>query len=330
MVLIAQTIVDALGHTESEAVIENKVDSTCAIAGSYDSVVYCSACGAELSRKFVTASMIDHNYVNGYCTACGIKCPYTRDGDYIYFGEYPQTIKADDVTITSTQDRRGYYLGSDGCYYAKVTARPMTNITFSNGATVTPYQVYYFKVEPIRWRILTTDGETAFILCDSIIENHIYDDDSNNYAESEIRQWLNSTFYETAFTELQREIILITTVDNSLASTGGSTNPYICENTYDKVFLLSYAEATNSEYGFSSSPTERDEARQMQTIDYARTATVILENSTAYYGNCGWWLRTPSNKSICSSSGIYYDGFANYSHSSYDMIGVVPAMWIDL
>ena len=43
---------------------------------------------------------------------------YVRDGDYIYFGEYPQTIKASDVVITSTQDERGYYLGSDGAAFA--------------------------------------------------------------------------------------------------------------------------------------------------------------------------------------------------------------------
>ncbi|MBQ8178757.1 MAG: hypothetical protein IJ033_06180 [Clostridia bacterium] len=42
----------------------------------------------------------------------------------IYFGEYPQTIKDDSVEISNIQDARGYYLGSDGCYYAKVIAKP--------------------------------------------------------------------------------------------------------------------------------------------------------------------------------------------------------------
>ena len=38
-------------HTPGEAEVENKVDATCTDAGSYDSVVYCSVCGAELSRE---------------------------------------------------------------------------------------------------------------------------------------------------------------------------------------------------------------------------------------------------------------------------------------
>lgn len=34
----------------------------------------------------------------------------------------------------------------------------------------------------------------------------------NNYAESTVRKWLNETFYNTAFSELQKQIILTTTV----------------------------------------------------------------------------------------------------------------------
>lgn len=49
---------------------------------------------------------------------------YVREGDYIYFGEYPQTIKEDNVVISTEQDSRGYFLGSDGAYYAKVVASP--------------------------------------------------------------------------------------------------------------------------------------------------------------------------------------------------------------
>lgn len=48
----------------------------------------------------------------------------TKEQRYVYFGEYPQTIKADDVEITKIQDERGYYLGTDGYYYAKVISRP--------------------------------------------------------------------------------------------------------------------------------------------------------------------------------------------------------------
>ena len=224
-----------------------------------------------------------HNYVDGFCTTCGkedVLAPvYTRDGDYIYFGEYPQTIKADDVTITDTTDERGYYLGSDGSYYAKVTADPYNSgYIFSTKTPITEGPVYYFKVDPIRWRILSEENGEAFLLCDSIIDNQRFDNNSNNYAESEIRAWLNSTFYETAFSELERAIILITEVDNSLASTTNSSNPYVCENTNDKIFLLSCAEATNSAYGFSSDIMEYDIARRLLCSDYSRATGTYMNN----------------------------------------------------
>lgn len=273
-----------------------------------------------------------HNVVDGRCTECYKTTTYYRDGDYIYFGEYPQTIKANSVTITSTQDSRGYYLGSDGFYYAKVMADPYNSgYTFSSGASVVDGTVYYFKVKPIRWRILSESGGNALILCDSIIANKRIDNSRNNYKDSEIRAWLNGTFYETAFDDLQKALVNTVTVDNSVASTGYSPNPYACENTSDKVFLLSYKEVTNADYGFSSSGHTSDTARQMTVSDYAR-ATGAYMSTSSYYGNGCWWLRSPSYSSSSDARGVYRDGGVYDSGGSvYDTdLGVVPALQIRL
>ena len=271
-----------------------------------------------------------HSVVNGKCAGCGAGT-YTRDGDYIYFGEYPQTIKADDVTITSTTDSRGYYLGSDGAYYAKVTAKPyFSGYTFSTGKTVSRGTVYYFKVEPIRWRILSENGDTALILCDSIIANHRFDDSNNNYANSEIRAWLNAEFYNTAFNGLQRELILITTVDNSVASTGYLSNSYACADTNDKIFLLSYEEVTNTAYGFSSSYSNNDTARRMQTTDYTRATGAYMSTSSSYYGNGHWWLRSPYFDYDYYAREVYYDGLVGNNDVDRGYGGVVPALQIRL
>ena len=74
--------VDAKGHTEATAVKENVDGATCGEAGSYDSVVYCSVCGEELSREEVVVEATgDHNYVTEVaekyvaptCTKTGMK-----------------------------------------------------------------------------------------------------------------------------------------------------------------------------------------------------------------------------------------------------------------
>ena len=57
-ILVAQETVDALGHTEGTAVKEKEVDPTYNSTGSYDSVVYCTECGVELSRETVTVPVL--------------------------------------------------------------------------------------------------------------------------------------------------------------------------------------------------------------------------------------------------------------------------------
>ena len=54
-------------HTPGEAVRENEVPATCTAVGHYDSVVYCTSCGAELSRETVEIPMTKHTLkrVNG-------------------------------------------------------------------------------------------------------------------------------------------------------------------------------------------------------------------------------------------------------------------------
>ena len=78
-VLVTRETVSALGHSQGDAVIENSTEPTCTTDGSYDSVVYCTVCGAELSRETVTASAAGHtpaepireNVVESTCSAPG-------------------------------------------------------------------------------------------------------------------------------------------------------------------------------------------------------------------------------------------------------------------
>ncbi len=53
--------VPALGHAPAEAVRENETAATCSGRGYYDSVIYCSRCGEELSREKVTVDATGHS-----------------------------------------------------------------------------------------------------------------------------------------------------------------------------------------------------------------------------------------------------------------------------
>ena len=78
-VTVKQEVIAALGHKPEAAVEENKIDADCDTAGSYDLVVYCSVCDAEISREAKTidakghtpAAAVEENKVDATCTVDG-------------------------------------------------------------------------------------------------------------------------------------------------------------------------------------------------------------------------------------------------------------------
>ena len=257
----------------------------------------------SFTTKYIITTMPNEN-ITLYAKFVEYMKPYEANGlKYIYFGEYPQTLKVDSVTITSnTPDSNGYYLGSDNERYAKVVAKPYSynTIYFNNNQQIVKGTTYYFKVEPIKWKILQVNGKEYKLVTDLIIDNQkFYSSTStrtidgktiyaNNYEHSDIRKWLNEDFYNKAFTKVLQSYINTTLVDNSLASTGYSSNKYTCNDTYDKVYLLSYTDITNEEYGFTN-----DVSREKQLSDYAKALGSYMRTSTDYYNNGQYWLRSP-------------------------------------
>jgi hypothetical protein len=232
-------------------------------------------------------------------------------------------------------DYRGVYFTS---YRPLYTSTSSTNYQSSNGYSLDT--VYWFKYEPIKWNILKIKNNKALIISDLVLDSQDYNDStsyrryvtdyqgnsdkgtiySNNYKYSHIRSWLNTTFYDTAFTTLEKEIIEITEVDNSASSTSNSSNSYACSNTNDKIFLLSYKEAKT--YYSSNS------ARCAQGSDYAKSQGLYVSTLSSTSGNSYYWLRSPYYYSINDAFNV---GGGIYSSNVYiTYIGVRAACWINL
>ena len=156
----------------------------------------------------------------------------------------------------------------------------------------------------------TIDGKTVY---------------ANNYEYSDIRKWLNDDFYNKAFNKALQSYINTTFVDNSLASTKDSSNPYTCNDTYDKVYLLSYKDITNSGYGFSSS-----ESREKQLTDYAKAMGCYMNIGAAYYNNGYYWLRSPYIHYDRNARYVNLDGFINNDWVKDSYVGVSAAITISL
>lgn len=60
-----ENVVAALGHTEGDPVEENRVEPNCTEDGRYDTAVYCSVCGVELSRETTVLDALGHTWVRG-------------------------------------------------------------------------------------------------------------------------------------------------------------------------------------------------------------------------------------------------------------------------
>ena len=296
---------------------------------------------------------------------------YCRHGSDIYFGTYPQT-EVTDSTITAelkgmagkyptainsyNWTSYGYYIEervTDFMWYIDLTYngekyrgvyfisyRPFdtkssssTHNSCQDDCGYSTHNIYWFKYEPIKWKILSESDGKAMIVADMVLDNQQYYHTAtgktrsvysgsvyeNNYAHSDVRKWLNNAFYNTAFNDLQKELIQVTAVYNSASTTKNSNNKYAYDKkTNDNVFLLSYAEAS----------TMTESERQKGNTDYSKCqgATVSRDNGYGY-----WSLRSPGSgngKYICVVLGGGYISDTGLTNAT--SFGIVPALWIRL
>ncbi len=234
----------------------------------------------------------------------------TTDWSYIYFGSYPQSEVTDAATIAaidkaiaagnSTGDT-GEDVWVNGAKYRRITKRDTNYNKYFGDST---YR--YFKWERIKWRVLQNNETDLFVMADRALDCKCYNDVNATYVTWEIstlRKWLNDSFLRTAFSSAEQEAILNTTVvndDNPFYGTEGGNN------TTDKVYLLSIAEATSESYGFCSDDGTDSASRRLTTSDYAHARGAYQSTESDYAGNTWWWLRSPGDHS-------YYDVTVNYN-----------------
>lgn len=268
---------------------------------------------AELNS--LTLDWVSYNYYAGDGNGNEVPQDFMKYADIEYNGNRYRAVKftkhrpravisdlfdySDDKKLLTKQDDYGYFANN----------------------------IYWFKYEPLRWKVL--DPDDGFLLCENVIDaqaisNTMYritdssdpDGDTfetsyfsdnngtvylNDYSKSSMRDWLNDNFYYTAFNEAQQNNIKISEIDNTA---GGkyefdTYKYYNGETTYDKVFLPSYFEMINPQYGFSSDPSSDDEARKAKATDYAKIqgAWAEIDESDENYGYSMWLLRTAFSES---------------------------------
>ena len=131
--------------------------------------------------------------------------------------------------------------------------------------------------EPIKWRVLSVDGNKALLMADKNLENKRFNDEWNwsvPWGNCTLREWMNSDFKETAFAENEQAALI------NHSETG------------DSVFALSKPEmdafnAQLTENGFDSLAI--DAVWKSSNTDFL---AMSLRDAGIAEPNTGWWLRS--------------------------------------
>ena len=170
--------------------------------------------------------------------------------------------------------------------------------------------------ELIEWYVISKQNNKLLLLTKDILFSHNYDgtyyDGENIWATSDLRQYLNSTIYNSFFGTDEKNYIIQTSVvpTASEISAGGTT-------TTDKLFILSSDELN------TYLPNYYD-----RSASYSRYETQYHWSSNAYYWtrSLGENYHTPAYMQFVDEFG-YFDEKGASIEESY---GVRIAMWIDI
>ena len=137
--------------------------------------------------------------------------------------------------------------------------------------------------QPIIWRVLSVDGDDAFLMADEVLDNEQYNKSMENitWENCTLRKWLNEDFLNAAFSQEEQDAIIETKVVNP-DSPPDKNNIEGGNDTLDKVYLLSRQEASDEIFGFSS------------TFDQLKPTNTRKASET-------WWLRSPGSSGMAAT-----------------------------
>lgn len=227
------------------------------------------------------------------------------------------------ITIRDYKDVEALLAKDDKMIEATVEAR------FAVGNYVTfgsyPQTAAGDDMTEIEWLVLAREGKKALLISRYGLDAQKYHSEKTaiTWQTCSLRTWLNSTFLNKAFTATEQSAILMTTVDNSKDQgySGYSTDGG--NNTEDKVFLLSYAEA-NKYLGITDNGYNKELG--VEATAYAKKQGVYVDDNRIW-----WWLRSPGeakNEAIQAGPGRYI--FSSSVYTSFSPDAIRPALWVNL
>ena len=174
------------------------------------------------------------------------------------------------------------------------------------------------------WRVLDVQGGRALLLSEHVIEQRAFHGtrEDATWANSTIRRYLNSEFYNQ-FTSEERTQIVETRVINNNNPWYGT---YGGADTVDKIFLFSLEEVVRY-FGDSGQFTNRPGDVWQIDDQYNAARQATNQDGEASW----WWLRSPGEEGLRAAH-VRIAGYIRVMGEvvSYSPGGVRPAMWVYL
>jgi hypothetical protein len=185
--------------------------------------------------------------------------------------------------------------------------------------------------ENIEWLVLDKQDNKVLLLSRYGLDSQPYNTEYEEitWENCTLRTWLNETFINNAFSSAEQQCILLTDVDNSRSQCSGwNTNDG--NNTQDKIFLLSYAEANKYlDVTIGDNNTKSRVTPTIYAIANGAWPADDYETEDGLHAGGWWWLRSPGGSQRSAAS--VGCGGSLYDISVYSVSGCVrPALWIDL
>lgn len=178
----------------------------------------------------------------------------------------------------------------------------------SSGYQYVLFGRYYqdYLDQPILWRVLGIKNGKALLLSELILDTRPFDNNSNEWESSDLRSWLNNSFYNNAFSSTEKSAIVRNSDPGS-------------------VFLPSRGELSTKAYGFIHNIYEPDLNRSASGTMYAYDNNLWIVKTSDF---TNYYARSKANdKSVdlVASNGKFV-----LARIDRDNVGVRPAIWVEI
>lgn len=166
--------------------------------------------------------------------------------------------------------------------------------------------------EPIIWIVLEEKDGKLLLISTYILDYQDFNDTTIargiSWENCSLREWLNNDFYNSAFSETEKQMILTTEVQDY------NSDNVPCGTTADKVFLL------NKDQAFSY--FSNDEDRATRSTAYARSQKSYVTNS--------YWLINSYDSTDLYKYLINSEGRNENNPRVNESEGIRPVIWVSV